>query len=139
MGGVVTRRYIQIFGGDSVDKIILIDVPNHGISDKIKDYCAVIGSETACNDMKEDSVLINQVNNDETDFVPAYNIVGVGCNMGEETGDGIVKNSSQYLNYATNYYVNGTCNELSFLYFHETVLSPKLYPEVYEIIKKILV
>jgi hypothetical protein len=138
MGGVVTRRYIQIFGGENVDKIILIDVPNHGISDKIKDYCSVFGSETACNDMKEDSVLINQVNNDDSHSVPVHNIVGIGCNMGVETGDGIVKNSSQYLSYATNYYVNGTCNELNLLYFHETILSPKLYPEVYEIIKKIL-
>jgi hypothetical protein len=138
MGGIVTRRYIQIFSGDNVDKIILVDVPNHGISDKVKDYCAVIGSETACNDMKSDSILINQVNNDETDFVPAYNIVGIGCNMGDETGDGIVKNSSQYLNYATNYYVNGTCNELSFEYLHNDILLPKLYPEIYEIIKKIL-
>jgi len=138
MGGVVTRRYIQIFGGDNIDKIILVDVPNHGISDKVKDYCAVIGSETACNDMKSDSVLINQVNNDDTDLVPAYNIIGIGCNMGDETGDGIVKNSSQFLNYATNYYVNGTCNELNFEYLHNDILYPKLYPEVYEILKKIL-
>jgi hypothetical protein len=138
MGGVVTRRYLQIFGGDNVDKIILITVPNHGITDKIKDYCAVFGSETACNDMKSDSILINQVNNDETNLVSDYNIIGSGCNMGDETGDGIVKNSSQFLDYATNYYVNGTCNELNFDYFHESILSPKLYPEVYEILKKIL-
>lgn len=138
MGGVVTRRYIQIFGGDVIDKIILVDVPNHGISDKVKDYCAVIGSETACNDMKSDSILINQVNNAETDLVPAYNIVGIGCNMGDETGDGIVKNSSQFLNYATNYFVNGTCNELNFEYLHNDILYPRLYPEAYEIIKKIL-
>jgi hypothetical protein len=138
MGGVVTRRYVQIFGGDDVEKIILITVPNHGITDKIKDYCAVFGSETACNDMKEDSVLINQINNAETDFVKTYNIIGTGCNMGDDTGDGIVKNSSQYLDYATNYYVNGTCNELNFIYFHETILSPKSYPDAYNALRKVL-
>jgi hypothetical protein len=139
MGGVVTRRYVQIFGGEDVDKIILVCVPNHGISDKVKDYCAVLGSETACNDMDEDSILMNHLNNDETDFVEIHNIVGIGCNMGDETGDGIVKNSSQYLSDAKNYYINGTCNELNFDFFHESILFPNLYPDAYNIIKKLLV
>ena len=138
MGGVVTRRYIQIFGGDDIDKIILVSVPNHGITDKVKDYCAVFGSQTACNDMREDSLLMNQLNNGKTDFVNTYNIIGVGCDMGDDTGDGIVKNSSQYLYYANNFYVNGTCNEISFDFLHGNIISPKMYPETYEIIKEIL-
>lgn len=138
MGGLVTRRYLQIFGDGDVDKIILVSVPNHGITDKIKDYCAVFGSETACNDMKEESILVNQVNNAKS-FNDTYNIIGIGCDMGDGTGDGIVKNSSQYLNYAKNYYVDGTCNELNFNFLHETILYPDLHQETYEIIKKILI
>lgn len=138
MGGVVTRRYIQIFGGKDVEKIILITVPNHGIDDKIRDYCALIGPEASCRDLDKDSILINKINNAPTDIVPTHNIIGIGCNMGTETGEGIVKNSSQYLDYATNYYIKGVCNELNFEFFHETILYPDRYPEVYNIISKII-
>jgi hypothetical protein len=89
--------------------------------------------------MDEDSILMNHLNNDKTDFVEIHNIVGIGCNMGDETGDGIVKNSSQYLSDSKNYYINGTCNELNFDFFHESILFPNLYPEAYNIIKKLLV
>jgi len=139
MGGVVTRRYIQIFGGNDLDKVILISVPNHGISDKVKDFCAVFGAETACNDMREDSILINQLNNAVTDSVEIHNIIGLGCNMGDEMGDGIIKMSSQYLDGSKNYYVNGTCNEVNFDFFHETILYPDVYPKVYNIVKKLLI
>ncbi len=138
MGGLVTRRYIQIFGGKEVDKIILISVPNHGIEDKVRSYCAVLGQEVACNEMSKDSILINKLNNAPSDKVSAYNIIGTGCDMGTETGDGIVKNSSQYLDYANNYYINGACNELTFEFFHETILYPDRYPETYSIINQIL-
>lgn len=138
MGGLVTRRYIQIFGGKELDKIILITVPNHGIDDKIKAYCALLGQEVACNEMDKDSILINKLNNAFSDKVLTYNIIGTGCNMGSETGDGIVKNSSQYLDYASNYYIKGACNELGFEFFHQTILRPEKYPEVYSIIKQIL-
>lgn len=138
MGGVVARRYIQIFGGKDVEKLILITVPNHGVDDKVRDYCAVIGPEASCNDLSEDSILMNKLNNAPTDIVPTYNIVGIGCDMGDDTGDGIIKNSSQYLDYATNYYFNGTCNELSFGYFHEFIIDSDKYPEVYTMIRELL-
>jgi uncharacterized alpha/beta hydrolase family protein len=138
MGGLVTRRYIQIFGAEDIDKIILITVPNHGIQDRIKDYCGVLGSEIACKEMDKDSTFINQLNSAPSENVTTYNIIGVGCNMGNETGDGVLKESSQYLESATNYYVNGTCNELSFDFFHETVMFPDKSPETYTILQKIL-
>ncbi len=138
MGGLVARRYIQIFGGEDVDKAIYVTVPNHGVEGKVKDFCALIGPEIVCKELGKDSLLINKLNNAPTDIIPTYNIVGIGCNMGEDTGDGVIKNSSQYLDYATNYYVNGTCNELDFEFFHETILYPHRYPEAYEIIKQIL-
>jgi hypothetical protein len=138
MGGLVTRRYIQLFGGKDVDKIILVTVPNHGIDDKVRDYCAILGQKTACYEMDENSLFMNQLNNLQTEKVPTYNIIGIGCDMGDETGDGIIKKSSQYLDYATNFYVSGTCNELNFQYLHETILYPELYPKVYTVINDII-
>jgi len=138
MGGLVTRRYVQIFGAEDVDKEILITVPNHGIEDKVRDYCAIFGPEVVCGEMNKDSVFINKLNNAQTEIPRAYNIIGIGCNMGKETGDGIVKNSSQYLDYATNYYLEGICNELNFDFFHEDVLYPDKYPEIYDTIKQII-
>lgn len=137
-GGLVARRYIQIFGGEDVDKMILITVPNHGVGEKTEGYCVLFGPEAACKDMYEDSIFINKLNSGETDKVEAYNIIGIGCDMDDETGDGIIKNSSQYLDYATNYYVKGSCNELAFEFFHEYIVYPSQYPETYALVKEIL-
>jgi hypothetical protein len=138
MGGVVARRYLQVFGVSNVDKAILVTVPNHGIDDKIRDYCGIIGPQKSCNDLDKNSVFMNKLNNDATESVPLYNFIGTGCDMGTETGDGIIKNSSQYLETATNYYFLGRCNELSFDYFHESIILLDEHPEVYEKIKEIL-
>jgi len=136
MGGLVTRRYMQIFGAKEIDKIILIDVPNHGVDEKISSYCSLFGSEPACNDMNKNSIFINKLNNEPSELVPTYNIIGIGCNMGDETGDGIVKNSSQYLSYATNYYIEGSCDELSFKFLHGEIVDPEKYPEIHNIVNK---
>jgi hypothetical protein len=138
MGGVVTRRYIQLFGNKDVDKVILVTVPNHGVEDKVKEYCGVIGPEASCNDLDRNGIFINELNNEPTENVPIYNIVGIGCNMGNEFGDGVIKNSSQYLESAENYYFEGVCNEINFEFFHEYILFPEIYPEVYNKIYEIL-
>jgi uncharacterized alpha/beta hydrolase family protein len=138
MGGLVTRRYIQIFGEEDVEKIILITVPNQGIESNIKNYCSLIGSKVECNDMYKDSLLINKLNNAENISIPVYNIIGTGCDMNGEKGDGMVTESSQYLTYATNYYIEGTCNELSLDFLHEKILYPEKYPETYNLISEIL-
>ncbi|MCL5018648.1 MAG: hypothetical protein M1416_02700 [Candidatus Pacearchaeota archaeon] len=138
MGGVVVRRYIQVFGGENVEKAILVTVPNHGIEGKIRDYCAVIGPEISCRELDENSFFMNQLNKGYTEKIPVYNFIGIGCDMGDETGEGFVKNSSQYLDYATNYYFEGTCNELNFEFFHEFIINPDLYPEVYDRLYEIL-
>jgi len=139
MGGLVTRRYLQIFGGkNDIEKIILITVPNQGIEGNIKDYCSLIGSEAECKDMEKNSLLMNKLNNAPNVSMPVYNIVGLGCDMNGEQGDGVVKELSQYLDYADNYYVTGNCNEINLEFFHETILDPEKYPQTYEIIKEIL-
>ncbi len=138
MGGLVARRYIQIFGGDSVDKLILITTPNNGIEGKVESYCGIFGPAVPCSEMDQGSLFLNQLNMAQTNTVPTYNIIGIGCNMGNETGDGILTNSTQYLDYATNFYVQGTCDELNFNYLHENIIYPDQYPEVYSIIKNII-
>lgn len=138
MGGVVVRRYVQVFGGENIEKAILVTVPNHGIEGKIRDYCAVIGPEISCRELDENSFFMNQLNKGSTEKIPIYNFIGIGCDMGDETGEGFVKNSSQYLDYATNYYFEGTCNELNFEFFHEFIINPELYPDVYDKLYEIL-
>lgn len=138
MGGVVARRYIQIFGGSNVEKAIFVTSPHHGIDDKIRDYCAVIGPEVSCRELDENSIFMNQLNNMGTEKIPIYNFVGTGCDMGDETGDGVIKNSSQYLETAKNYYFKGTCDEINFAFFHEYIIHPDKYPEVYNTLYEIL-
>ena len=118
--------------------MVLITVPNHGVDGKVGDYCSVIGPEASCRDLSKDSILMNKLNTGPISTVPTYNIIGTGCDMGGETGDGIIKNSSQYLAYANNYYINGVCNDLNFDFFHESIISPDKYPRVYDIIKGII-
>jgi hypothetical protein len=132
MGGLVTRRYVQIFGDNEIDKIIFITVPHHGIDGKVEDYCSLFGPKASCSDMDKNSILINKLNEANSSRIPLYNIIGIGCNMGEETGDGIVKNSSQYLSYATNYYISGSCDELNFNFLHSQILDSDMYPEAYD-------
>jgi hypothetical protein len=72
------------------------------------------------------------------EIVPTYNIIGIGCNMGNETGDGFIKNSSQYLSYARNYYITGTCDEFTFNYLHRDIILPDKTPESYNLVKSIL-
>jgi hypothetical protein len=138
MGGLVTRDYLRLFGSNNVDKVILVTAPNHGVDDKIRDYCSVLGSEKPCSEMDKDGQFIKNLNENDLGIVPTYNIIGIGCNMGNETGDGIIKNSSQYLSYANNYYVSGICDEVNFDYLHLDIIYPDKYPETYELIKDIL-
>ncbi len=133
MGGLVTRRYMQLFGDDSLEKVILIGTPNHGIDQNTLALCKVFGAEKECDDMSENSILINKLKNQKKPSVNIYNIIGIGCSTNRETGDGIVTNSSAYLNWAQNYYVNGTCSD--FTYLHTKLVLPRESPQTYEIVK----
>jgi uncharacterized alpha/beta hydrolase family protein len=138
MGGVVTRRYIEIFEQESIDKLIFATVPNKGVDSKITGMCGILGSDIVCKDLDENSLFMNKLNNVAADNPETHNIIGMGCDMEGETGDGIVKNSSQYLDYATNYYISGDCDEYSFRYLHQQIGNAAKYPEVFNIIKKVL-
>jgi len=132
MGGLVIRKYIQIFGGSDIEKLILISVPNNGIEPDIQKFCSLIGETLECRDMAKDSLFINKLSYAELPEIPIYNIIGTGCKMGNETGDGIVTKSSAYLDGAKNYEVQGACDELKFSFLHEEILYPGKYPEVYK-------
>ena len=135
MGGLVARRYVQVFGGQSVDKMILIGTPNHGVRGDVEKYCGIFGAGDECEDMKPDSLFLNKLNSEKQN-VPIYNIIGVGCVMGEETGDGIVLKSDAELDYATNYYMPGSCEVLK--YAHGDLIDPEKMPGVYDTIVEIL-
>src|SRR3989338_303258 len=90
MGSLVARSYIQIFGTDSVDKLILIVAPNKGISRKTSSYCPLLGEKKECNDMAESSIFIKKLNDPLKipKNIGIYNIIGIGCSMNGKEGDG---------------------------------------------------
>ena len=88
--------------------------------------------------MDQNSLFMNKLNNAPSPTIPIYNIIGLGCNTNGEPGDGVVTNSSQYLDFAKNYYINGTCKENEFQYIHTDIINPEKYPEIVELIGKFL-
>jgi pimeloyl-ACP methyl ester carboxylesterase len=138
MGGLVVRKYIQIFGEDEIEKVIFIGTPNQGIEPGIQQFCTIIGESLECRDMAKDSLFINKLSYAEPISIPAYNIIGIGCGMGNETGDGIVTRSGAYLEGAKNYDVKGACNDLKFEFLHTNLVNPEKSPEVFDIILKAL-
>lgn len=137
MGGLVTRRYIQIFGADKIDKVILLGTPNKGITGDVKALCPIIGGELECNDMDEDSLFINKLNKGNFPDIKIYNIIGTGCDMSGENGDGIILEKNARLENGENYVIKGKCKSLVEP-LHLDLLKMDEYPEIYETIIKIL-
>jgi triacylglycerol esterase/lipase EstA (alpha/beta hydrolase family) len=140
MGGLVTREYLSIFGYNNVNKIILINTPNHGVSGKVKDLCSVFGSKKECEDMSEGSIFLARLNNQKIpETAKIYSIRSVGCPMdNNQIGDGIVTNSSAYLEGAQNFVIKGKCTDSLQTSLHGDVLKPQKYPEMYNLVEKIL-
>ena len=138
MGGLVARSYMQIFGDNDVDKLIMIAAPNKGISGSVSDYCPILGEKKECNDMSKDSIFIKKLNDPLK--IPKnaklFNIVGLGCEMKNGNGDGVVRKEDAELENAENFYVNGNCLKLEVL--HTEILNVDKYTEVYDFIKKAL-
>ncbi len=135
MGGLVSRRYLQIFGEEDVEKLIMIGTPNQGIEGDIAHMCPIIGDKYACRDMAVNSLFMNKLNRGELPNIEIYMIIGDGCQMNGQPGDGtvLVKNARLEGEMVENFIINGTCNGLEKL--HSEMLDPQLYPEVYKIIK----
>lgn len=140
MGGLVARRYLQIFGEGSVDKIVLIAAPNKGIESSTSSLCPVLGAAKECEDMQIDSLFMNKVNDPRNDpkSVKVYTIIGRGCDMKGKDGDGVVTVDSSRLDFAENFLVNGSCTSFSGTDLHSDLLEPSKHPEVAEKIKDII-
>lgn len=141
MGGLVARKYIQIFGDNSVDKLITLGTPHKGISGTVAGLCPVLGESKECADMQENSLFLNKLNNPslQPSSVKIYTIIGQGCQRDGKDGDGIVTAEQASLKGivpATEFYVNGTCP--SFSQFHVDLLDTGKHPGVYRIISGIL-
>ena len=88
--------------------------------------------------MSENSIFIKKLNDPLKipENAEIHNIVGLGCDMAGKNGDGIVTKQNAELDYAENYYINGTCSRLKL--FHTEILNIDKYPEVYKAISSIL-
>tara|TARA_Y100000310_G_C20682443_1_gene816785 strand:- start:2125 stop:3558 length:1434 start_codon:yes stop_codon:yes gene_type:complete len=140
MGGLVSRKYIQIFGDDSVNKLVTIGTPNQGIFGRVSGVCPVLGESKECEDMQVDSLFLNKLNDPENQpsNVKIYTIIGRGCDTDGRDGDGVVRAESASLKGvvdAKEYFVNGTCPRL-IPQIHSGLV--KEYPEVYGFLSEIL-
>ncbi|MDA1196352.1 MAG: alpha/beta fold hydrolase [Nanoarchaeota archaeon] len=140
MGGLVIRRYLQIFGEDSVDNLVLIATPNHGVSGDVKRFCRIFGDKKECQDMYEDSIFLKKLNdpNNQPKSTKLHVIYGTGCDTNEEDGDGVTTITSAQLTGATTYLINGTCTDTFSKELHSKILDIELYPTVYNTIYEIL-
>ncbi|HLD98016.1 MAG TPA: alpha/beta hydrolase [Candidatus Nanoarchaeia archaeon] len=138
MGGLAVRRYIQLFGSENVDKVILITSPNKGIEGDVSRYCAIFGEKLECEDMNSNSLFMNKLSREGFPAIKIYNIVGVGCNIKGEDSDGIVLKRNAVLEgeNIVNIYINGTCTGIDLL--HTEILKTKKYRETYKKIIEIL-
>jgi pimeloyl-ACP methyl ester carboxylesterase len=128
MGGLVVRRYAQIFGDAALDRIVFIGVPHSGITKKIADICSVVGEALECRDMQQGSLFLNKLGRGGLPNVPVVNIVGTGCDMNGVRGDGIVLEESARLKGVSNVVIEGDCNNDL---LHKSLLNIKKYPAVY--------
>lgn len=137
MGGLVVRKYLQLFGEDSVDKVILIGTPDAGIDARTKKLCPVFGASKECDDMAQGSVFMRKLNDSDAQpkQVRFVTITGHGCSTGGNDGDGVVEASSVPLPHAKNYDINGTCTSFFGTDLHTELLNIDEYPGVYGIIK----
>lgn len=134
MGGLVSRRYLQIFGDEDVETLVMIGTPNHGVDGYILSGCSLLGAQTHCDAMDRNSLFLNKLNYGNNPSIDTSVIIGTGCPIRGEPADGIVKNKSAYLPWAKNYYVEGNCSGVKVL--HQTMLDVEKYPKTYEYIKK---
>jgi pimeloyl-ACP methyl ester carboxylesterase len=142
MGGLVVRRYMQIFGTDKIGTVILVGTPNNGVDDKVYNLCKLFGSTNECEDMHVGGLFIRKLNDlsSQPKFDNMYLVIGKGCDTSNVDGDGVVSVNSSLINGPNGLlsghilYVNGTCTGSSLL--HNEMLTSKKYPQVYQFIKE---
>ncbi len=132
MGGLVARRYMQLFGEGSVAKLVMIGTPNKGVVGNIAEYCDIVGEQRECEDMNAQSLFMGKLNAGKKPSVPTSILVGIGCMMDGEEGDGVVLKDHAQLEGAKTTFVKGSCEGLETL--HTQMLDVEKYPEVYSAI-----
>jgi len=134
MGGLVSRKYAQIYGDKDIYKLILLATPNNGIYSEIAELCPVIGGKKECEDMNANSTFMRELSTYQLK-VPTYTIVGSGCKMINGDGDGVVLVESSKLSWANNSIVKGDCYGQV---LHTKLTNPGLYPDAYNLILEVL-
>jgi len=141
MGGLVVRRYLQIFEKDTINKLILIGTPNKGIVGDVKDFCHIFGEKRECEDMYNGSIFMKKLNSPIVDKPNAsvYTISGKGCNTnGGKDGDGVVVFENSLIDYAESYIIDGNCTDPFGKSLHVDLLDIDMYPKTYEYLAEIL-
>jgi len=138
MGGLVAREYMALFGDKSVNKLIMIATPNHGVKGSVKDFCGILGSDKECQDLAYGSIFLKRLNSRDPPDIDAYTIRATGCDMSGEDGDGIALAQNVQLDFATNYEIKGRCTNLLGNDLHSNILDPDIYPQTYDLIVEIL-
>jgi len=135
MGGLVAKRYLQLFGSQDVASLIMVAPPSHGTNSTLAAFCPLFGADRECEEMRAGSTMLAKLNDPSRQpSVPALVIVGTGCDTNGEDGDGVVTASSAELPWATGRSVKGTCTSLETL--HTALLDPARYPEAYNLVKE---
>ena len=137
MGGLVARRYLQIFGEEQVKRIVTIGTPHQGIEGDILRVCALTGEERECNDMNKNSLFMNKLSRSEVPHIPFKIIYGSGCTMDLGEGDGIVLTKNAQLPGVSSAAIQGQCQGKGSP-LHLDLLDIDRYPEVYTIIIEFL-
>gem|GEM_PF-5684642 len=136
MGGLVTRRYIQLFGESKVAGVIMIGTPNHGIESSVAKLCPLLGSDKECGEMTSGSAFLSRLNDPARQpTIPVAVIVGSGCDMNGRDGDGVVTVESATLPGASIYPINGSCGDEM---LHTAILDPARYPLAYEQVRELI-
>ncbi|MEM4756067.1 MAG: alpha/beta fold hydrolase, partial [Candidatus Woesearchaeota archaeon] len=138
MGGLVARRYLQVFGEQDVNTIIMIGTPQQGIRGPIETFCPLFGEKRECEEMAAGSTFLNKLNDPrlQPKQTKLMTIIGTGCTMGSQDGDGIVLTSDAMLPNAKEYRIVGSCDGTTTL--HTEMLDTSKYPEVVEYVLEAL-
>ena len=138
MGGLVVREYIDLFGDDKLDTVILIGTPNYGVEGRIGNFCSIVGSSRECSEMRAGSIFLKKLNIDSNTFENGYTITATGCDMDGEDGDGIVLARNVPLPFTENLFMKGECTDALNSNLHQQMLNPNIYPEIYDLIRNIV-
>ncbi|MFP4189434.1 MAG: lipase family alpha/beta hydrolase [Candidatus Woesearchaeota archaeon] len=135
MGGLVIRRYMQIFGTGKVDRVLTSGTPHHGITDWVSTFCPLFGERLECRDMREGSLFLNKLNTEPLPDIPFHNVVATGCTLDGKDSDGVVLKESAMLEDAENIVIEGDCQGSELL--HSTFVRD-LHPGYVDAVKDFL-